>query len=52
MEDEMGMSDLQFKSFLKRIVAELKRALDAETKEESNEILSTLIEDLKSDIES
>lgn len=50
--EEMGMSDLQFKSFLKRIVSELKEATEADDKEESDKKLKALIEDLKADIES
>lgn len=50
--DEMGMSDLQFKSFLKRIVAELEEATEAETKEESDAKLKALMDDLKADIAS
>lgn len=49
MED-MGMSDLQFKSFLKQLVKRLEDA--AASDEEMAEKVKDIIQDLKSDIES
>lgn len=50
MED-MGMSDLQFKSFLKQLVKRLEDAAKSGD-EEMAEKLKDVIRDLKSDIES
>ena len=50
MED-MGMSDLQFKSFLKQLVKRLEDAVESGDAEMA-EKLKDVIQDLKSDIES
>lgn len=51
MED-MGMSDLQFKSFLKQLVKRMEDAKDEPGEEEVRAKLDEIIQDLKSDIES
>lgn len=51
MEDE-GMSDLQFKSFLKQLVGRLEDVRGEQERERVNEKLEYIIQDLKSDIES
>ena len=50
--DEMGMSDLQFKSFLKQLVKRMEDARDEPSEEEVKSKLDEIIQDLKSDIES
>lgn len=50
--EEMGMSDLQFKSFLKQLVKRMENAKDEPTGDEVKAKLEEIIQDLKSDIES
>jgi hypothetical protein len=50
--EEMGMSDLQFKSFLKQLVKRMEDAKDEPEAEETKAKLEEIIQDLKSDIES
>lgn len=50
--EEMGMSDLQFKSFLKQLVKRLEDAGSEADAEEARRKLKEVIADLKSDIES
>lgn len=49
--EEVGMTDLQFKSWLKRIIAELQEATDKETKQETDEKIERLLRDLKEDLQ-
>lgn len=50
--EEMGMTDLQFKSFLKRLVADLKEAREKATEPEVIAKLDEMITSFISDIES
>lgn len=50
--EEMGMSDLQYKSFLKQLVNRLERAIALEDDGERTKEIESLIQDLKGDIES
>ena len=50
--EEMGMTDLQFKSFLKRLVADLEEAKEKSKEPEVIEKLDEMIQSFKSDIES
>lgn len=51
MED-MGMSDLQFKAFLKQLVRRIEEAKAEDSKEELVVKLDEIVKDLKGDIES
>ena len=50
--EEMGMTDLQFKSFLKMLVADLEEARAKATEPEVIAKLDDMIASFKSDIES
>jgi ribosomal protein S20 len=50
--EEIGMSDLQFKSFLKQLVKRMEDAKNEPEAEEAKAKLEEIIQDLKSDIES
>ncbi len=50
--EEMGMSDLQFKSFLRQLVKRMEDAKDEPDADEAKAKLAEIIQDLKSDIES
>ncbi len=47
----MGMTDLQFKSFLKQIIRGIEAAKDQEEKEDTDEKLDELLKDLKEDLQ-
>lgn len=49
--DETGMSDLQFKSFLKQLVGRMEGAMNEPTEKEAKAKLGEIIRDLKSDID-
>lgn len=49
--EEMGMTDLQFKSWLKQIIRGLECAKDEETKEETDKRIDELLKDLKEDLQ-
>ena len=46
----MGMTDLQFKSYLRLLIRSLERVISKETKEEMAAEIETLIDDLQTDI--
>lgn len=48
--EEMGMTDLQFKSWLKQIIRGLEGATKEKTKEETDEKIKELINDLTEDL--
>lgn len=48
---EMGMTDLQFKSWLKQIIRGLESAKEEDTKEETDKKLDELLKDLKEDLQ-
>lgn len=48
---EMGMTDLQFKSWLKQIIRGLEGAKEKSTKEETDKELEELLKDLKEDLQ-
>lgn len=50
--DEVGMSDLQFKSFLRQLVKRMEVAKDEPDADKAKAKLTEIIQDLKSDIES
>lgn len=50
--EEMGMTDLQFKSFLKMLLKQLEEIKDAGVSEEAAKKIEELEEGFKSDIES
>lgn len=48
---DMGMTDLQFKSWLKQIIRGLEGAKEESTKEETDKKLDELLNDLKEDLQ-
>ncbi len=48
---DMGMTDLQFKSWLKQIIRSLEGAKEKSTKEETDKKLEELLKDLKEDLQ-
>ena len=50
MVQEMGMTDLQFKSWLKQIIRGLESAKEESTKEETDKKLDGMLKDLKEDL--
>lgn len=46
----MGMTDLQFKSFLKQVLRNLETAVNKESKEEILAEISRLMKDLEEDL--
>ncbi|HIW58432.1 MAG TPA: hypothetical protein H9880_00830 [Candidatus Anaerobutyricum avicola] len=50
MED-MGMTDLQFKSWLRQIIRRLEEAEGEENKEKTDKKLEELLKDLKQDLQ-
>lgn len=49
--DTIGMTDLQFKSWLKQIIRGLEGAKKESTKEETDKKLEELLKDLKEDLQ-
>ena len=49
--EEMGMTDLQFKSFLKQLIRNIEDAMGSQTREEVEERLEELLKDLKEDLQ-
>lgn len=49
--ESMGMTDLQFKSWLKQIIRGLEGAKDENTKEETDKKIEELLKDLKEDLQ-
>lgn len=49
--EEIGMTDLQFKSWLKQIIRGLEGAKDKATKEETDAKIEELLKDLKEDLQ-
>jgi hypothetical protein len=49
--EEMGMTDLQFKSWLKQVIRGIEAAKKAATKEETDEKLEELLRDLREDLQ-
>ena len=49
--EEMGMTDLQFKSWLKQIIRGIDYAKQAGSKEETDARLDELLKDLKEDLQ-
>lgn len=47
----MGMTDLQFKSYLKQLIARLERAKDQETREAVQAEIERLLDDLREDLQ-
>ncbi len=47
----MGMSDAQFKAFIRFVLRDLTDALDAETLEEKDRIIKSLAEDFQKSLE-
>lgn len=50
-KEEVGMTDLQFKSYLKQLIRNLEDAKSEETKEGTDEKLRELLNDLKEDLQ-
>lgn len=48
---DMGMTDLQFKSWLKQIIRGLEGAKEESTKEDTDKKLEELLQDLKEDLQ-
>ena len=48
---EMGMTDLQFKSWLKQIIRGLENAKEESTKEDTDKKLDELLKDLREDLQ-
>ncbi len=48
---DMGMTDLQFKSWLKQIIRGLEGAKEEDTKEETDKRIDELLKDLKEDLQ-
>lgn len=51
MIQEMGMTDLQFKSWLKQIIRGLENAKEENTKEETDKKIDEMLNDLKDDLQ-
>ena len=51
MVETMGMTDLQFKSWLKQIIRGLEGAKEESTKEDKDKKLDELLKDLKEDLQ-
>ena len=49
--ESMGMTDLQFKSWLKQIIRGLEGAKEESTKEETDKKIEELLKDLKEDLQ-
>ena len=49
--ENMGMTDLQFKSWLKQIIRGLEDAKKEDTKEDTNKTLDELLKDLREDLQ-
>lgn len=49
--NDMGMTDLQFKSWLKQIIRSLEAAKDEPTKEDTDKKINELLKDLKEDLQ-
>ncbi|MCC8067459.1 MAG: hypothetical protein LIO94_10240 [Clostridiales bacterium] len=49
--EEMGMTDLQFKSWLKQVIRGLEGAKEESTKEGTDKKLDALLKDLKEDLQ-
>lgn len=49
--EEMGMTDLQFKSWLKQIIRGLESAKVEKTKEGTDQRIEELLKDLKEDLQ-
>ena len=50
MITEMGMTDLQFKSWLKQIIRGLESAKEENSKEETDKKIDEMLNDLKEDL--
>ena len=48
---EMGMTDKQFKSWLRRIKRDLQEAREAEDTETKNKKIDEMLEDIQADLE-
>lgn len=51
MTEDMGMTDLQFKSWLKQIIRGLEEAKSEDSKEQTDRKIDTLLKDLKEDLQ-
>lgn len=51
MVQEMGMTDLQFKSWLKQIIRGLESAKEERSKEETDKKIDEMLNDLKEDLQ-
>lgn len=51
MITEMGMTDLQFKSWLKQIIRGLESAKEENTKEKTDKKIEEMLNDLKEDLQ-
>ncbi|GAA0244265.1 hypothetical protein MCI89_08555 [Muricomes sp. OA1] len=51
MITEMGMTDLQFKSWLKQIIRGLESAKEENSKEETDKKIDEMLNDLKEDLQ-
>ena len=51
MITEMGMTDLQFKSWLKQIIRGLESAKEENSKEETDNKIDEMLNDLKEDLQ-
>lgn len=49
--ETMGMTDLQFKSWLKQIIRGLEGAKEKATKEDTDKKIEELLKDLKEDLQ-
>lgn len=49
--ESIGMTDLQFKSWLKQIIRGLEGAKNESTKEETDKKIEELLKDLKEDLQ-
>ena len=47
----MGMTDLQFKSWLKQIIRGLEEAKEEDSKEQTDRKIDTMLKDLKEDLQ-
>ena len=51
MITEMGMTDIQFKSWLKQIIRGLESAKEENSKEETDKKIDEMLNDLKEDLQ-
>lgn len=49
--EEVGMTDLQFKSFIRQLIANIEEAMNKETEEQRKDEIDKLVKRLQEDLE-